>query len=268
MSRRPSLAPQQQHGKYQPQRPQHAEQKHRSVVVARTVGQPTGSQWYNRHAEILDHGDQTVSRAEAPLPNVDLSDHSLMAIMVEEEILYEDPPGNQGETEYHWVMLDVETADGDIGLITAGTPAVFNTTLIKPSAVFPIDDPAVIVLVQNNFTKEIRQGGSTLYSPFTSVDQLPATGLLGWLGPVHPNPFNPRTTIDFAVTRTQQVHIAVHDLSGRCVTTLTDRQYDAGQHQVEWAGCDDSNRSVASGTYLVRMTSAAGSEARKITLAT
>ncbi|MFH1845379.1 MAG: T9SS type A sorting domain-containing protein [bacterium] len=77
----------------------------------------------------------------------------------------------------------------------------------------------------------------------------PITALEG----VHPNPFNPQTTIFFSISRTQHVNISVFDLAGRCVAQVTNQQYGAGTHDVEWDGRDMSGLVVASGTYLVRM---------------
>jgi len=70
----------------------------------------------------------------------------------------------------------------------------------------------------------------------------------------YPNPFNPQTTIRFAVPRTGDVRLDVFDLRGRLVTTLVDEQMQAGRHEAVWTGKDTSGRQVASGTYVYRLT--------------
>ena len=80
--------------------------------------------------------------------------------------------------------------------------------------------------------------------------EVPATTALGRN---MPNPFNPRTTISFAVSRPQRVRISVYDLTGRQVATLADTPYGAGYYSVVWDGMDAVGRAVASGTYVVRM---------------
>lgn len=90
----------------------------------------------------------------------------------------------------------------------------------------------------------------------------PAARLVG----NHPNPFNPTTTITFAVESEQQVTISVFDVEGRRIATLANRTFGAGFHSVKWAGRDDTGRTVPSGTYLVRMETGDGAEARKISL--
>jgi flagellar hook assembly protein FlgD len=48
------------------------------------------------------------------------------------------------------------------------------------------------------------------------------------------------------------VKITVYELSGRRLVTLVSRDYDAGEHHVDWDGTDRTGRRVASGVYLGR----------------
>jgi hypothetical protein len=79
------------------------------------------------------------------------------------------------------------------------------------------------------------------------------------LGKAHPNPFNPSTTIDFALARSGPARLEVFDLNGRLVRVLVNENLDAGNHQATWNGNDRSGRSVASGAYFYRLTAADGS---------
>jgi subtilisin family serine protease len=81
-----------------------------------------------------------------------------------------------------------------------------------------------------------------------------------------PNPFNPTTSIEFELAEDDEVYLAVYDLAGRRVRTLTHRRYDAGRHQVMWDGRDGSGNTVASGTYVYRMDSGGQTLTRKMTL--
>ncbi|MBU8869684.1 MAG: aryl-sulfate sulfotransferase [Gemmatimonadales bacterium] len=82
----------------------------------------------------------------------------------------------------------------------------------------------------------------------------------------HPNPFNPVTTIGFAVENTQRVTVSVFDVAGGRIATLTDQIYEPGIYSVKWAGRNDEGRTVPSGTYLVQMETGDDAEARKISL--
>ena len=70
---------------------------------------------------------------------------------------------------------------------------------------------------------------------------------------VHPNPFNPRTTISFSIAHPQNVQLCIYDMTGKRIAVLANRAFDAGVHSMDWQGTDLQGRGVASGTYLLRM---------------
>ncbi|MBC8424295.1 hypothetical protein H8E07_09250, partial [bacterium] len=85
--------------------------------------------------------------------------------------------------------------------------------------------------------------------PGTHAEGLPALPA-GRLHPAAPNPFNPRTTLRFELTRGGDVRLDVYDLDGRRVRTLVDGYLPAGEHRAIWAGRDDGGRPLSSGPYL------------------
>ena len=99
-------------------------------------------------------------------------------------------------------------------------------------------------------------------TPAAAPASAPAARLLGG----RPNPFNPRTTISFALAEERHVTIAVFDLAGRRIATITDRIYGPGIGSVTWEGRNDAGRAVPSGTYVARMETRDGAQARKISL--
>ncbi len=70
------------------------------------------------------------------------------------------------------------------------------------------------------------------------------------LGPNHPNPFNPSTTLRFELPEDGEVYLAVYDVEGRRVRTLlTEERFTAGLHSAVWDGLDDEGRELGSGVY-------------------
>ena len=68
-----------------------------------------------------------------------------------------------------------------------------------------------------------------------------------------PNPFNPTTTISFALPEASTVRVTVHDALGREVRTLVDDVLGAGHHTAAWDGRDAAGSAAASGVYLYRI---------------
>jgi len=83
---------------------------------------------------------------------------------------------------------------------------------------------------------------------------------------IYPNPFNPKTIVQFSLEKTQAVKLSVHDLVGRYVARLADGIYTNGIHSVEWDGRDLSGKPVSSGTYIIRMETIGRTESRKAML--
>ncbi len=69
-----------------------------------------------------------------------------------------------------------------------------------------------------------------------------------------PNPFNPRTTIRFALPSAGRTRVAIFDVAGHHVKTLVDEELPAQTHQVVWTGEDNHGRGVAAGIYFYMVT--------------
>jgi hypothetical protein len=77
----------------------------------------------------------------------------------------------------------------------------------------------------------------------------------------HPNPFNPTTTIRFALPRESPVRLVVLDVSGRHVRTLVDGVREAGLHQVPFEAAG-----LPSGVYWYRLEAQGFAQARRLVL--
>jgi hypothetical protein len=73
-----------------------------------------------------------------------------------------------------------------------------------------------------------------------------------------PNPFNPATTIRFAVSRDSKVALRVYNVRGQLVKTLANERMAQGMHEVNWDGRDAGGSHVASGVYYAKIASEGG----------
>jgi hypothetical protein len=73
-----------------------------------------------------------------------------------------------------------------------------------------------------------------------------------------PNPFNPQTTIPVSVPFASEIHLTIYNILGAEVRTLFAGPVDAGRYWFRWDGTGNNGNPVASGIYLVRMTTSRG----------
>ncbi len=71
----------------------------------------------------------------------------------------------------------------------------------------------------------------------------------------YPNPFNASTNILFELPTQANVQLDIYDILGRKVTSLADRQFEAGSHSISWNGTSFTGQSVASGRYYIKAVS-------------
>jgi len=65
-----------------------------------------------------------------------------------------------------------------------------------------------------------------------------------------PNPFNPVTSIEYALPEEGFVKISVYNIMGQKVTELVNNVMPGGYHQVVWNGTNDLGESVSTGIYM------------------
>jgi len=97
-------------------------------------------------------------------------------------------------------------------------------------------------------------------SPPVGIGDMPGADTFGLLEN-HPNPFNPVTTIRYRLPAAAKVALAIYDVQGNRIATLTDARKPAGMHAVQW---DASG--TASGLYFARLDAGSVSGTRKIVL--
>lgn len=71
----------------------------------------------------------------------------------------------------------------------------------------------------------------------------------------YPNPFNPVTTIKFALKEDSNVSINIYNIKGALVRTLVDGEMKAAYHTVIWDSKDNTGKQAGSGLYFYKMIS-------------
>ena len=158
--------------------------------------------------------------------------------------------GSSDDNIYGWYPTEL-TPDGDLATF-AGEDLDGGWSLMVS------DNAGADTGTLNEWCLHFIYGGG-----MTGVGDLPAAFDLGHN---YPNPFNPSTTIKFAVPTAGHVSLTVYDLAGRLVRTLIDGDLTAANHAVVWDGRNTSGRQVASGTYYYRLTTTGFDQTRKMML--
>jgi hypothetical protein len=66
-----------------------------------------------------------------------------------------------------------------------------------------------------------------------------------------PNPFQLETEVSFLLAQEEQVEVSIHDLGGRLVDVLANRQFSSGRHALRWDGMGEDGTALAPGVYFL-----------------
>lgn len=80
---------------------------------------------------------------------------------------------------------------------------------------------------------------------------------------VWPNPVSDVTTIAFKNSSTEKIAINIYDLQGRFIEQITDQQFSAGSHSVQW---NPNREKIKKGMYVANIRSASLSQSVRIVL--
>ena len=96
-----------------------------------------------------------------------------------------------------------------------------------------------------------------------ALNNLPSTIQLS---PNYPNPFNPSTTIGYALPVDMTVELVVYNMLGQKLKVLYSGIQKAGYHSVPWDGTNEYGSSMASGIYIYRLKTDENNLIRKMIL--
>ena len=69
----------------------------------------------------------------------------------------------------------------------------------------------------------------------------------------YPNPFNPKTSIEFTVPKEGKVLVTIYNIKGQKLKELLNKQMLAGKLTVSWDGTDNHDRLLGSGLYFAKI---------------
>lgn len=71
-----------------------------------------------------------------------------------------------------------------------------------------------------------------------------------------PNPFYKKTYIKFTIKEAStRINLAVYDLSGKLIKTITNENFVPGQYELFWEGLNENGYSVSNGVYFLKLVS-------------
>ena len=82
----------------------------------------------------------------------------------------------------------------------------------------------------------------------------------------YPNPFNPETTIKYALPQASDVELVVYNSLGQKVRTLVSEHQGVGRYAFTWDATNDRGHAVSSGIYLYRLQAGEFAQVRKMLL--
>ncbi|MCF7809165.1 MAG: endonuclease [Candidatus Marinimicrobia bacterium] len=143
-----------------------------------------------------------------------------------------------------------------------GADTVSQKEIDRNNAIYGIQGNRNPFIDHPEFADIIWRGGAPV-----SIEEMTAISISTFqLLPAFPNPFNGSTIISVHIPRTTPTSIDIFDLQGKWVSNITDQTLTTGEYQFFWSGQDHQEQDLASGIYLIRVSSADRQEFQRITL--
>jgi enterochelin esterase-like enzyme len=125
----------------------------------------------------------------------------------------------------------------------------------SPAELRVVDGGHNTAVWQKTFTEGVQYMFEFLKAPETPVsvsapDNLPENFQLAQN---YPNPFNPQTTIQYQLSMAAKVTLKIHDLLGREIKMLVNKEQPPGFYSVQWNSKNDRLKEVVSGVYFYRL---------------
>jgi hypothetical protein len=121
---------------------------------------------------------------------------------------------------------------------------------------FPHENRVAVMSMRHQTSLAVRVGPQPLMVVVRTPDLASAVGDVAagdYSLSAQPNPFNPATTVSFALPQAGRAEVRLYTVRGELVQVLGGRDYEAGRHQEVWNGHDRQGHAVPSGAYFGRL---------------
>jgi len=155
--------------------------------------------------------------------------------------------------------LFVDADNGDYSL-QEGSPCVdAGTALYTWEGIALVDIPDSLY---NGLAPDM----GALESPYTTVS-IEGSNLLPdefALYQNFPNPFNPTTTISYALAELSDVTLTIYDITGRELIQIVNSNQSSGYHDIKWSGMTAAGNMVSTGVYFCQISAGSNSKTIKM----
>lgn len=219
---------------------------------------------YNNLTEMIPHNALAVNLVDF---SQELPEASRVAtrILADDSLADVDGNGRMGEAwESVWIETFPATVIDTLGYgeyIVSDTGARADSLVVNPLLELTylpvIGDQLVITSYMDysygNYSIVPTSDESIVMFDPSGVNDTPAMQSAGGFRSIAPNPFNPSTTIKFAVNRDNLVQLNVYNIRGEKVRTLVQDNLPMNEYTFVWDGKSDNGQTVSSGHYFARL---------------
>jgi hypothetical protein len=214
------------------------------------------------HDGLMNSRSRAMFENDAAWPGLILENTTSLDPQFENYFDYSDTLINYSKYYYKYAWPDAKATkfmlDPDGEPLMPTDPMVYNLKVTNSS----LRNASTTGGVIGDLTWELPNGYNSLQSDIaTDVKETRLQPDEFALGQNYPNPFNPTTKIEFAVPASGNVSLKVFNVLGQEVTTLINKQMQAGVHQVNF----DASK-LSSGLYIYKLESGANIITKKMML--
>jgi agmatine/peptidylarginine deiminase len=167
---------------------------------------------------------------------------------------------NEGMNPFHWYIDPWTISLPHIMEISEALPLTVKLSIPVDQLAGMLVTDTLDITTQYGLKRVILRVDSDLLSSVTD----PAVAKPLRIESVAPNPFSSSTRITISVDRPMNVRLTVSTIQGQEMAVLADQKLDGGSYEMTWSGVTANGRKLSAGVYVLRLSSASGTEERKL----